>query len=403
MPATAAEARAAIDATDRAWSDWLASGEIPNGPWRSLVERSALVLRGLTYAPTGLPVAAATTSLPETPGGERNWDYRYTWLRDGTLTLAALQDLGFAEPARAFIRFLAAQHAAGVPLQLMFRVGGELELPESTLDHLSGYRGARPVRIGNGAADQQQHDMWGALLDLVWRDVERGGSLDDATWALVVPQVEAAVAHWRLPDRGVWEVRGAPRHFTSSKLYGWVALDRGARLAAARGDTLRAAEWEAEAAAIRADLETHGTDARGVFTQSYGATALDASLLLVPLTGFLPPDDPRVRATVLAIADELTEDGLVLRYRVDTADDGLAGEEGSFVICSFWLVQGLVRIGEVARARALFERLVGFASPLGLLAEEIDLGTGGHLGNTPQAFSHLALIGAALDLSRAGA
>ena len=399
-PRDARDAFALIEATDRAWAAWLAAGTIPDGPWRPLLERSALVLRGLTYAATGMPVAAATTSLPETPGGERNWDYRYTWLRDGTFTLAALQDLGFRAEARRFIDVLARQHAAGVPLQLMFRVGGELELPESELEHLSGYDGARPVRIGNGAANQAQHDMWGVLLDLIWRDVVGGGTLDDATWALAVPQVEAAIAQWRLPDRGVWEVRGEPRHFTSSKLLCWVALDRGARLAGVRGDRERAVAWEAESAAIRADLEANGTDDRGVFTQSYGAPALDASLLLVPLYGFLPPDDPRVRATVLAIADELTESGLVLRYRVDTADDGLTGEEGSFMICSFWLVQALVRIGEHERARALFEHLVSFVSPLGLLAEEIDLTTGRHLGNTPQAFSHLALIGAALDLAR---
>ncbi len=400
-PVDATAARAAIDATDRAWAAWLAGGRLPEGPWRQLLERSALVLRGLTYAPTGLPVAAATTSLPETPGGERNWDYRYTWLRDGTYTLAALQDLGFPDEARRFIRFLAAEHARGVPLQLMVRVGGELDLPEEELDHLSGYEGARPVRIGNGAAGQAQHDMWGALLDLVWRDVSAGGALDDAIWALCVPQVEAAATAWRLPDRGIWEVRGEPRHFTSSKLYGWVALDRGARLAQVRGETALAAAWAAEAAAVRADLETHGTDARGVFTQSYGVAALDASVLLIPLLGFLPPDDPRACATVHAIADELTEDGLVLRYRTDTADDGLRGEEGSFMICSFWLVQGLARMGEVDRARALFERLASYASPLGLLAEEVDPATGGHLGNTPQAFSHLALIGAALDLARA--
>jgi GH15 family glucan-1,4-alpha-glucosidase len=401
VPRTAPAALTAIDTTDTTWSDWLRGGRVPAGPWKSLLERSALVLRGLTYAPTGLPVAAATTSLPETPGGERNWDYRYTWLRDGTYTLAALQDLGFRAEARRFIAFLAEQHARGVPLQLMFRVGGELDLPEEALDHLSGYDGARPVRIGNGAAGQAQHDMWGALLDLVWRDVAVGGTLDDATWALCVPQVEAAIAAWRLPDRGIWEVRGEPRHFTSSKLYGWVALDRGARLARVRGEDALADAWGAEAAEIRADLEANGVDGRGVFTQSYGVTALDASVLLIPLLGFLPPDDPRVRATVLAVADELTENGLVLRYRTETADDGLAGEEGSFMICSFWLVQALVRIGERERAVAMFERLASFASPLGLFAEEVDLATGAHLGNTPQAFSHLAFIGAALDLSRA--
>jgi len=400
-PWDAARALAAIDGTDRAWAAWLAGGTFPDAPWRPLVERSALVLRGLTYAATGAPVAAATTSLPETPGGERNWDYRYTWLRDGTFTLAALQDLGFLEEARRFIRFLAAEHAAGKPLQLMFRVGGELELPESTLDHLSGYGGARPVRIGNGAAGQRQHDMWGVLLDLVWRDIERGGILDDATWALVLPQVEAARAAWRQPDRGPWEVRGEPRHFTTSKILCWVALDRGARLARLRGETDLATTWESEAAVIHKEVLQRGTDLRGVFIQSYGNRPLDASLLLVPLTGFLPADDRRVRHTVNAIADELTENDLVLRYRTETADDGLQGEEGSFVICSFWLVQALVRIGERAKAQALFQKLITHVTALGLLAEEIDPRTGAHLGNTPQAFSHLALIAAAVDLAAA--
>jgi GH15 family glucan-1,4-alpha-glucosidase len=391
-----------LGVTADAWSSWLLRGRFPDHAWRPLLERSALTLKGLIHAPTGAPLAAATTSLPEHVGGGRNWDYRYTWLRDGAFTLAALQDLGFTEEARRFIDFLAERTAGGRELLIMYGIGGERELPESTLDHLTGYRGSRPVRIGNAAIGQRQHDVWGCLLHLVCREVERAGRVDDATWSLVVPQVEAAARAWRQPDRGVWEVRGEPRHFTSSKVMAWVALDRGARLAGLVGDPARAAAWRAEADAIRADVLALGVDARGALTQTYGSDALDASALLAVLMGFLAPDDPHARATVLAVADELTDDGLVLRYRPQATDDGLGSEEGSFTICSFWLVSALARIGEASRARALMERLIGYASPLGLYAEEIDPRTGAHLGNMPQAFSHLALIGAALDLLTAG-
>ena len=386
------------------WNDWLASGSIPDGPHRWLLERSALTLKGLAYAPTGAVMAAATTSLPETPGGNRNWDYRYTWIRDGVCTMAALQDLGFAEEAHAFLGFIA-DRLDQAPLQVMYGIGGELELPESTLEHLGGYEGARPVRIGNGAVHQRQHDMWGWLVHLIERDLAgRGAPVDDRTWATVQQMAAQASDHWRSPDQGIWEIRGAPRHFGSSKLMAWVALDRSSRLAERRGDLAAAARWTAEATAIHADLLRNGVDERGIFTQTYGAPALDASMLLVPLMGLLPGSDARVRATVLAIADGLTQDGLVLRYRPDEADDGVsAAEEGTFTICSFWLVSALARIGEGARAAALFDRLAAFASPLGLYAEEIDPATGRHLGNMPQAFSHLALIGAALDLGRAAA
>jgi GH15 family glucan-1,4-alpha-glucosidase len=391
-----------IESTVRYWNQWMAGGAIPTGPHRAALERSALTLKGLIHAPTGAPMAAATTSLPETPGGNRNWDYRYTWIRDGVCTLAALQDLGFAAEAHAFLGFIADRLDAA-PFQVMYGIGGETELPESTLDHLAGYEGARPVRIGNGAVHQRQHDMWGWLVHLIDRDLAaRDVPVDDRTWAIVQQMADEATAHWRLPDQGIWEIRGEPRHFGSSKLMAWVALDRSSRIARRRGDHEAAARWTAEAAEVLDDLARNGVDARGVFTQAYGAPALDASMLLVSLMDALPPDDARVRATVLAVADELTEDGLVLRYRPGEADDGVStGEEGSFTICSFWLVSALARIGETGRAQVLFDRLAGFASPLGLYAEEIEPGSGRHLGNTPQAFSHLALIGAALDLDTA--
>jgi GH15 family glucan-1,4-alpha-glucosidase len=282
----------------------------------------------------------------------------------------------------------------------MYGIGGERELTEHTLDHLSGYEGARPVRIGNGAWDQRQHDVWGVLLDSVYLHTSSHDRLDERRWPMLARQVDAAVAHWREPDQGLWEVRGPAKHFTSSKVMCWVAADRGARLARLRGDHDRAAGWQRAADEIRDDVCANGTDDRGVFVQHYETTALDASLLLVPLVGFLPPDDPRVRATVLAIADELTEDELVLRYRIEETDDGFSGEEGTFTICSFWLVSALTEIGEVARARALCEKLLSYASPLLLYAEEIDPHTGRHLGNFPQAFSHLALINAVVHLIR---
>jgi GH15 family glucan-1,4-alpha-glucosidase len=385
-------------ATSGHWRTWLSGGQIPEHPWRPILERSALTLKGLIYAPTGAPMAAATTSLPESIGGVRNWDYRYTWLRDGVFTVEPLQDLGFRTEANRFVDFLIDRLEGGTALQIMYRVGGERELPESTLDHLTGYQHSRPVRIGNGAVHQRQHDMWGVVLDLVLRDAERCGQVSDRAWAIVPRLVEDAIGEWRMPDRGVWEVRGEPRHFTSSKVMAWVALDRGARLAEQVGNQELATRWRSEADTIHSDVLANGLDARGVFTQAYGGSELDASLLLMALMGFLPPDDERLRRTVLAIADELTEDGFVLRYRPETTDDGVWGEEGSFTICSFWLVSALARIGETDRARELFERLLACASPLGLYAEEIDPKTGRHLGNMPQAFSHLALIGAAVDL-----
>jgi GH15 family glucan-1,4-alpha-glucosidase len=383
------------------WQHWLARGHFPDHPWRGHLERSALTLKGLTFAPTGALLAAATTSLPETPGGERNWDYRYSWIRDSTFALWALYTLGFDWEANDFFNFVADMAERDHELQVMYGIDGERDLTEQVLHHLEGYAGSRPVRIGNGAFAQGQHDLWGAVLDSVYLHTASRDHLEERLWPILTRQVEAALRNWREPDRGMWEVRGEPKHFTSSKMMCWVAADRGARLARIRDELDLADQWQEAADEIHADICANGVDDRGVFTQHYDTTALDASLLLMPLVGFLPPSDERIIATVDAIAEELTVDGLVLRYRVKETDDGLTGEEGSFTICSFWLVSALVEIGELVRARQLCEKLLSFASPLGLYAEEIDPHSGRHLGNFPQAFTHLALINAVIQVIRA--
>jgi len=400
-PETYDEARAQLSYTGNFWHEWISRGRFPDHPWRVHLQRSALTLKGLTYAPTGAMMAAATTSLPETPGGERNWDYRYTWLRDSTFMLWGLSTLGFDREAHDFLYFIMDRLEAGGPLRIMYGIDGRERLDEEELPHLSGYEGAKPVRIGNGAWDQRQHDVWGVLLDSIRLHVRSGDRLDDRMWPLIVQQVDAAVAEWREPDRGIWEVRGEPQHFTSSKVFCWVAADRGSRLARLRGDRASAKRWRSAADEMHEEICERGVDSRGVFVQHYDTEALDASLLLIPLLGFLPPNDPRTRATVLAIADELTENDMVLRYRVDQTDDGLAGEEGTFAICSFWLVSALVEIGEVPRARDLCDKLLSYASPLALYAEEIDPHSGRHMGNFPQAFTHLALINAVMHIIRA--
>jgi GH15 family glucan-1,4-alpha-glucosidase len=400
-PRTFDEAYRRLVWTAHHWQHWLDRGQFPDHPWRAPLQRSALTLKGLSYAPTGALIAAATTSLPETPGGERNWDYRFTWFRDATFMLWGLYTLGFDWEANDFFYFLAdVAEAARGRLQIMYAIDGGAELPERSLDHLSGYENARPVRVGNGAHGQDQHDVWGAILDSFWLHTKSRDRLPERLWPILRAQVEAALEHWRLPDRGIWEVRGEPQHFTSSKLMCWVAVDRGARLAELREDFELAERWRAAADAIHAEICERAVDSRGVFTQHYDTDALDASVLLMPLVRFLPPDDPRLRATVMAIADELTEDGLVLRYRVADTDDGLSGDEGTFAICSFWLVSALAEIGERNLARELCERMLAYASPLGLYAEEIDPRTGRHLGNFPQAFTHLALINAVMHVIR---
>lgn len=397
-PTSYEEAERRLTWTAHHWQHWLARGRFPDHPWRTHLQRSALTLKGLTCAPTGALVAAATTSLPETPGGERNWDYRYTWIRDSTLALWALDTLGFEWEANDFFAFIADVAQGSDELQIMYGVGGEKDLAEEYLDHLEGYGGARPIRIGNGAFDQHQHDVWGTLLDSVHLHTSNRDGINHRMWPILSKFVETALDRWALPDRGIWEVRGEPQHFTASKVMCWVAADRGAKLARLRGQNDLAVRWQRGADEIHADVCAHGLDQRGVFTQVYGAPALDASALLIPLLGFLPPDDPRVQATVRAIEEELTLDGLVLRYRVEETDDGLSGEEGAFTICSFWLVSALSMIGDHDHARRLCEKLLSFASPLGLYAEEIDPHSGRHLGNFPQAFTHLGLINAVLHV-----
>lgn len=401
-PTTLADAQQRLRWTCHHWQHWLDRGTFPDHPWRGHLQRSALTLKGLSFAPSGAIIAAATTSLPEAPGGERNWDYRYTWIRDTAKTLGALNALGFDWEANDFFRFVAdVAGAENSDLQLMYGVDGERALPETTLDHLSGYEGARPVRIGNGAYDQRQHDVWGAIVRAIDLHTGPHRRVEDRLWRIVQTQVESALAHWREPDQGIWEVRSGPQHFTFSKIACWMAADSGARIAAVRGEHGLAGTWRAAAEEIRADVLANAVDGRGVFTQHYHTKALDASVLLIPLLGFLPPSDERVRNTVLAVADELTEEEMVLRYRTDETEDGLNGKEGTFTICSFWLVSALVEIGELKRATMLCGKLLSSASSLGLYAEEIDPHSGRHLGNFPQAFTHLALINAVTAVIRA--
>ncbi len=397
-PLTSADAYERLVWTAHHWQHWLGRGQFPDHPWRSYLQRSALTLKGLTYAPTGAIAAAATTSLPETLGGERNYDYRFSWIRDATFALWGLYSLGFDWEAIDFLSFIGDVADSDEDLQIMYGIGGERDLTEFTLDHLPGYANSRPVRVGNAAFAQKQHDVWGALLDSVYLHSKTADHLDNRVWPILGKQVDAALKHWREPDAGLWEVRGELKHFTSSKIMCWVAVDRGAKLAAYIGQDAMATEWQMYADEIKADILAHGVDERGVLTQHYGTKALDASLLLAPLLRFLPPDDPRIRATVLAIADELTVDGMVLRYRTDETDDGFSGEEGTFTICSFWLVSALCEIGETVRAREMCAKLLSLAGPLELYAEEIDPHTGQQLGNFPQAFTHLALINAVLHV-----
>jgi GH15 family glucan-1,4-alpha-glucosidase len=395
-PAEVAEANARLDATTRFWRSWLGRARIPDHRWRDPIQRSALAIKGLTYMPTGATVAALTTSLPETPGGERNWDYRYTWMRDATFTLQALHFLNLDWEADEFMQFVADLEPTETgALQIMYGIDGRRDLTESTRDDLSGYAGARPVRIGNGAFDQRQNDVFGAVLDSILLHTRRSQRLPRRLWPIVETQARCATEAWREPDQGIWEARGKPQHYVSSKLMGWVALDRASKLAEIRGDPDLTATWRDTADEIKADILAHGLDDRGVLRQHYETDALDASTLLAAIFGFLPHDDERLHASVLAIADELTENGFVLRYRTNETDDGLSGKEGTFLICSFWLVSALAIIGKEQRARDLMERLLRIASPLGLFAEEFDVDTGRHLGNFPQAFSHLALIEAA--------
>ena len=390
------DAEKRIAATIRFWRSWLQRARIPDHRWRDPIQRSALTIKGLTYMPTGATVAALTTSLPETPGGERNWDYRYTWIRDTTFTLQALHYLNLDWEADEFMQFVAdVEPTEDGSLQIMYGIDGRRDLTESMRDDLSGYAGARPVRIGNGAWNQRQNDVFGAALDSILIHTRHSDRLPRRLWPIVESQAECATKVWREPDQGIWEARGKPQHYVSSKLMCWVALDRAAQLAEIRGDSSVQESWRATAEEIRADILDHGVDDRGVLCQHYDTEALDASALLAAIFGFLPGEDERLQATVKAIGEELTEDGFVLRYKTAETDDGLSGKEGTFLICSFWLVSALAIVGELQAARDLMERLLRISSPLGLYAEEFDADTGRHLGNFPQAFSHLALMEAA--------
>jgi len=396
----------ALTQTLRCWQTWAARSTY-RGPYAELVQRSTLVLKMMTYAPTGAIVAAPTTSLPEELGMVRNWDYRYTWLRDATFTLYALGSLGYTEEAQAFTHWLRRlSYSSGDDLQIMYGIRGERDLFERELPHLSGYCGSRPVRIGNGAARQKQLDIFGEVLDCIHFYRRQGGfercgeELDGSMWEMMRMLVEHVCDHWQEPDSGIWEMRGGPRHFLYSKVMCWVALDRGIRAAQQLHLEADLSRWCFVREQIRTEILARGYNTSlGAFTQSYDDTALDAANLLLPLVGFISPDDPRMRSTVQRIIEQLTdEQGFVYRYN---SRDGLAGSEGTFTICTFWLVDNLAMQGRVTEARALFERLLSYAGRLGLFSEEIDTQDNMALGNYPQAFSHIALINSALNLQKA--
>ena len=393
----------ALRDTESYWSDWSANCRT-HGPWRDAVVRSLITLKGLTYAPTGGIVAAATTSLPEKIGGVRNWDYRYCWLRDATFTLLALMDAGYLDEARAWREWLL-RAVAGSPeqMQIMYGVCGERRLNEFELPWLAGYENSQPVRVGNAASEQFQLDVYGEVLDSMYRADRAGIKTSEPDWRLQVALLRALETKWELPDYGIWEVRGAPQHFTHSKMMAWVAFDRAVKLVEECG--CFAAEhlerWREIRDRLHAQVCEKGFNARKqAFTQVYGSEQLDASLLMMPLVGFLPASDPRVRGTVEAIERELMVDGFVLRYRTDNQVDGLPGGEGVFLLCTFWLADCLHLIGRTEDARALFERLLALRNDVGLLAEEYDPREQRMLGNFPQAFSHVALVNTARILSK---
>ncbi len=404
----AADVPSRIADTVAGWRSWEDEHDIYGGPRRELIRLSSRVLKGLTYTPTGAIVAAATTSLPEQVGGERNWDYRYAWIRDASLTMQALHIGTCPDEVADFVSFMTSSAGGGASsddaLQIMYGIGGEHDLSERVLGHLRGWRDSRPVRVGNGAWDQVQLDVYGELLDAIHVYRDRLGDLHPEIQRFASGLADAAAARWRERDAGMWEMRGEPQHHVSSKVQCWVALDRAVRLAPGLGEFARPDQWAAERDRIRqAVLERGWSPKREAFVQAFDGDELDAAALLMSIVGFLPATDPRMRSTIEAIARDLTQDGLVLRYRNDTGvnADGLHGEEGTFVICSFWLAQCLAQSGEVDRAEALFDRLSGYANDLGLLAEQIDAANGELLGNFPQAFSHIGLINAAWEIDRA--
>jgi GH15 family glucan-1,4-alpha-glucosidase len=394
------DAVALLRRVEERWREWSAHNSY-EGPWRGAVERSLITLKLLTYRPTGGIVAAPSTSLPEALGGVRNWDYRFCWIRDATLCLYALLTSGYQQEAVGWCQWLL-RAAAGAPqdLQIMYGLHGEQRLVEFALDWLPGFVGSRPVRIGNAAYSQLQLDVYGELVGALHAARRFGIGASDAAWALQLVVIDHLERIWREPDEGIWEVRGPRRHFVHSKLMAWLAFDRmiaSARMFELDGPVDRWAQIRDE---IHADICERGFNAeRNSFVQYYGATNVDAALLFIPIVGFLPPDDPRVSGTVAAIERELMQDGLVRRYRTMGEVDGLPGGEGAFLACSFWLCDVYQLMGRTADARALFERLLGYANDLGLLAEEYDPRAGRLLGNFPQAFSHVSLINSAHALS----
>jgi GH15 family glucan-1,4-alpha-glucosidase len=399
---------ARIEDTVEAWRSWEAEHDIYRGSHRERVRSSSRVLKGLTYQPTGAIVAAPTTSLPEAVGGQRNWDYRYAWIRDASLTMEALYVGACPAEAVNFVSFMTAAAGGGArddsSLQIMYGVGGEHDLSERELPHLRGWGGSRPVRVGNGAWAQTQLDVYGELLSALHLYRDQLGTLHPEIQGFAAELADTAARRWRESDAGMWEMRGAPQHHMSSKLLCWVALDRAVRLAPELGERARPDVWAAERDRIRtAMLERGWSTRRQAYAQAFDSDELDAAALLMPIYGFLSATDERMRSTIEAIATDLTEHGLVLRYRAHLGAnaDGLSGGEGTFVLCSFWLVSTLARAGEVERAEQLFDRLVESANDLGLLAEEVDASSGELLGNFPQAFSHVGLINAAADIDRA--
>jgi GH15 family glucan-1,4-alpha-glucosidase len=407
-PCPAENVFARIEDAKEAWSSWEAEHDVYEGPHRELVRFSSRVLKGLTYRPTGAIVAAPTTSLPEDTGGERNWDYRFSWIRDSSLTLEALYVGSCSDEVENFVSFMTSAAGGRVDdkssLQIMYGITGEHDLSERTLPHLRGWRDSRPVRVGNGAWDQTQLDVYGELLNSIYLYREQIGDLHPEIQRFVAELADAAAGRWQERDAGMWEMRGEPRHHLSSKVLCWVALDRAVKLGPKLGEYAKAEEWTAERDKIREAVLARGwSEKRQAFAQSFDSDDLDAAQLLMPIVGFLPATDERMRSTIEAIALELTEDGLVLRYKNTEGlnADGLSGEEGTFVICSFWLASCLAKAGEVERAERLFDQLVGYANDVGLLAEEIDTKNGEQLGNFPQAFSHIGLINAAWEIDQA--
>ena len=402
-PITPEEIDVALERTVRYWRAWVAKSKY-RGRWREVVTRSALALKLLTYAPTGAIVAAPTCGLPESIGGGRNWDYRYTWIRDAAFTVYAFLRLGYSEEAHAFMRWLLACASDLEPngsLHPVYRIAGGHELPEETLDHLEGYRGSRPVRIGNAAVDQFQLDLYGALMDAVYLYNKHGAPIAYDLWTTLRRMLNWLVDHWRTPDQGIWEVRSGPQRFVYSNMMCWVALDRAIRIAEKRGFPADLERWRTTRDEIYEEVMKNGwSEERGAFVQYFDGRALDASALLMPLVFFVSPRDPRMTRTLEAIREELVYDSLVRRYTLEETKDGLGGVEGTFSLCSFWLVEALTRAGRLEEAQLTFEKMLGYANHLGLYSEEIDT-SGEPLGNFPQAFTHLALISAAVNLDRA--